>query len=598
MKTPSLLEDYALIGDCEAAALVGANGSIDWLCLPSFDSAACFAALLGTPENGRWLLAPAGGYSRPRRWYHPDTLVLETEFTTPGGVASVIDFMPVRNGMPDLARIVVGRRGTVQMRLELVMRFDYGSLVPWVQSVPGGVSAIGGPDSLLFRSDVPLRGEDLRTVADFTVSEGQRLRFDLTWFPSHMRGQQELDVERALQDTEVWWQDWSRRCTFAGPWRDAVVRSLITLKALTYAPTGAIVAAPTTSLPEHFGGVRNWDYRYCWLRDATFTLLALMNAGYTDEARGWRDWLLRAVAGGPDQIHIMYGIRGERRLPELELPWLQGYEESRPVRIGNAAATQRQLDVFGEVLDATHQAWRMGVPPDASAWRVEKALVTHLESAWSEPDEGIWEVRGPRRHFTHSKMMAWVALDRAVKGIEHFGLDGPVDRWRAIRDTIHREVCEKGYNSSAGAFVQSYGSRLLDASLLMMPLVGFLPPGDARVRGTVEAIERQLTSKGFVSRYETVPEVDGLPAGEATFLLCSFWLADNLQLQGRYEEARRLFERLLRVRNDVGLLAEGYDVHSGRLAGNFPQAFSHVGLINTAMNLSARQAPATERAEG
>jgi GH15 family glucan-1,4-alpha-glucosidase len=460
------------------------------------------------------------------------------------------------------------------------------------------VSAIGGPDSLLFRSDVPLRGEDLRTVADFTVSEGQRLRFDLTWFPSHMPRQQELDVERALQDTEVWWQDWSRRCTFAGPWRDAVVRSLITLKALTYAPTGAIVAAPTTSLPEHFGGVRNWDYRYCWLRDATFTLLALMNAGYTDEARGWRDWLLRAVAGGPDQIHIMYGIRGERRLPELELPWLQGYEESRPVRIGNAAATQRQLDVFGEVLDATHQAWRMGVPPDASAWRVEKALVTHLESAWSEPDEGIWEVRGPRRHFTHSKMMAWVALDRAVKGIEHFGLDGPVDRWRAIRDTIHREVCEKGYNSSAGAFVQSYGSRLLDASLLMMPLVGFLPPGDARVRGTVEAIERQLTSKGFVSRYETVPEVDGLPAGEATFLLCSFWLADNLQLQGRYEEARRLFERLLRVRNDVGLLAEGYDVHSGRLAGNFPQAFSHVGLINTAMNLSARQAPATERAEG
>jgi GH15 family glucan-1,4-alpha-glucosidase len=592
------LEDYALIGDCETAALVGASGSIDWLCFPSFDSAACFAALLGTTENGRWLLAPVGEFGRPRRWYHPDTLILETEFTTPGGVASLIDFMPVRSGMPDLVRLVVGRRGQVQMRLELVIRFDYGSVVPWVRSTTDGISAIGGPDSLRLRSDVPLRGEDLRTVADFTVSEGQRIAFDLTWFPSHAPQTHDLDVERALKDTEAWWQAWSRSCTFAGPWRDAVVRSLITLKALTYAPTGAIVAAPTTSLPERFGGVRNWDYRYCWLRDATFTLLALMNAGYTDEARAWRDWLLRSVAGKPDQIHIMYGIRGERRLPELELPWLRGYEDSRPVRVGNAASAQRQLDVFGEVLDATHQAWRMGVPPDENAWRVETALLTHLESTWSKPDEGIWEMRGPQRHFTHSKMMAWVALDRAVKGIEYFGLKGPVDRWRAVRDTIHREVCEKGYNSAVGAFVQFYGSPLLDASLLMMPLVGFLPPEDARVRGTVGAIERQLAADGFVSRYETVPEVDGLPPGEATFLLCSFWLADNLQLQGRYDEAKRLFERLLSVRNDVGLLAEGFDVHAERLAGNFPQAFSHVGLVNTAMNLSARKAPATERAEG
>jgi GH15 family glucan-1,4-alpha-glucosidase len=591
------LEEYALIGDCETAALVGANGSIDWLCFPSFDSGACFAALLGTPENGRWLVAPVGEVGRRRRWYHQDTLVLETEFTTPSGVVSVVDFMPVRNGMPDLVRIVVGRRGQVRMRLELVIRFDYGSVVPWVQRTSYGVSAIGGPDSLRLRCDVPLRGEDRRTVADFTVSEGQRLTFDLTWFPSHAPQHHDLDAERALLDTEAWWQQWSRRCRFDGPWRDAVVRSLITLKALTYAPSGAIVAAPTTSLPEHFGGVRNWDYRHCWLRDATFTLLALMNAGYTDEARAWRDWLLRAVAGSPDQIHIMYGIRGERRLPEIELPWLPGYEDSRPVRVGNAASVQRQLDVFGEVLDATHQAWRMGVPPDENAWRVEKALVTHLETAWSEPDEGIWEVRGPRRHFTHSKMMAWVALDRAVKGVEHFGLAGPIDRWRAVRDQIHREVCTRGYDSAVGAFVQSYDSPLLDASLLMMPLVGFLPPGDERVRGTVAAIERDLARDGFVARYETVPEVDGLPPGEASFLLCSFWLVDNLQLLGRHDDARRLFERLLSVRNDVGLLAEGYDVDAGRLAGNFPQAFSHVGLVNTAMNLSARATPAAERAE-
>ena len=484
----SRIEDYALIGDCETAALVGANGSIDWLCFPRFDSAACFAALLGTPENGLWLLAPAGEVRHVRRWYHPDTLILETEFATADGVASVIDFMPVRSGMPNLVRIVAGRRGRVQMRLELVIRFDYGSIVPWVRHTPCGISAIGGPDSLTLRSDAPLRGEGLRTVSDFVVAEGERLTFDLTWFPSHAPRQHDLDAERSLRETEAWWHEWSRRCTFSGPWRDAVVRSLITLKALTYGPTGAMVAAPTSSLPERFGGVRNWDYRYCWLRDATFTLLALMNAGYTDEAMAWRDWLLRAVAGKPEQIHIMYGIRGERRLTELELPWLSGYEDSRPVRIGNAAFGQRQLDVFGEMLDATHQAWRMGVPPDEDAWRVQKALVSYLESTWTDPDEGLWEIRGPRRHFTHSKMMAWVALDRAVKGIESFGRTGPVDRWRSVRDAIHREVCAKGYDPAVGAFVQSYGSKVLDASLLMMPLVGFLPVTDERVRGTVAAI--------------------------------------------------------------------------------------------------------------
>ena len=591
------IEEYALIGDCETAALVGRNGSIDWLSFPRFDSAACFAALLGTPENGRWLIAPLGEVTRVRRSYHPGTLILETEFTTPEGVVSLIDFMPVRSGMPDLVRIVVGRRGQVSMKLELVIRFDYGSIVPWVRSVPGGIAAIGGPDSLTLRSDVALRGRDLRTVADFVVSEGQRVKFDLAWHPSHVGFQSGLDVEEALARTKAWWEQWAERCTFTGPWRDAVVRSLVTLKALTYAPTGAIVAAPTTSLPERFGGVRNWDYRYCWLRDATFTLLALMNAGYIEEARAWRDWLLRSVAGKPEQIQIMYGIRGERRLPELELPWLSGYEASRPVRIGNAASGQLQLDVFGEVLDAIHQAWKMGEPADGNAWRVEKALIAHLESAWQEPDEGLWEVRGPRRHFTHSKMMAWVAFDRAVKGIDAFGLDGPVDRWRSVRDAIHRDVCTQGYNATLGAFVQSYGSDELDASLLMMPLVGFLPISDERVRGTVAAIERDLSSDGFVHRYRTSPEIDGLPPGEATFLLCNFWLTDNLQLLGRHDDARRLFERLLSIRNDVGLLAEGYDVGRQRLAGNFPQAFSHVGLINTAMNLSSWQAPAKERGE-
>lgn len=589
------IDDYALIGDCETAALVSRHGSIDWLCFPRFDSPACFAAILGTPENGRWRLAPAIPVTSVRRHYVGDTAILDTEFTTAEGVVSVIDFMPVRTQLPDVVRIVVGRTGRVPMRMDLAIRFDYGSVVPWVRRVPGGLSAVAGPDSLFLRTPAVLQSEGFHTTSDFVVSAGQRVPFDLTWFPSHEPAARDLDPEDALAQTEEWWTEWSARCTMQGPWREPVVRSLITLKALTYRPTGAIVAAPTTSLPAELGGVRNWDYRYCWLRDATFTLLALLNAGYHEEARAWREWLLRAVAGHPHQIHIMYGIGGERRLTELELPWLTGFAASRPVRTGNAAYRQFQLDVFGEVVDATYQAWRLGVQDGEHGWRIELALLDYLESAWREPDEGIWEVRGPRRHFTHSKVMAWVAFDRAVKAIEQFGFQGPVERWRAIRDTIHDEVCTRGFSPSHGSFVQSYDSSRLDASLLMMPLVGFLPIEDARMRGTVEAIERQLCHDGFVSRYETDPDLDGLPTGEASFLLCSFWLVDNLVLLGRHGDAVRLFERLLAVRNDVGLLAEGYDVHRGRLAGNFPQAFSHVGLVNSAMNLTSLRAPASER---
>lgn len=592
-----LIEDYALIGDCETAALVGRDGSIDWLCFPRFDSAACFAALLGTPDHGRWLVAPVGPVTAVRRWYRGETAVLETEMTTDEGVVSIIDFMPVRTDLPEVVRLVVGRRGRVRMKTELVVRFDYGSVVPWVRQVDGGITAIAGPDGLLLRSPVPLFGEGFRTVGEFEISEGEEIGFDLTWFRSHEEPDQNLSPREALQSTEDWWTEWAADCSIEGPWREAVIRSLITLKALTYKPTGAIVAAPTTSLPEKFGGVRNWDYRYCWLRDATFTLFALMSAGFTREAAQWREWLVRTVAGMPEQIHIMYGIGGERRLPELELPWLPGFAESRPVRIGNAAHAQFQLDVFGEVLDATYQGWKIGIPHDPEAWRVERALLDYLESAWREPDEGIWEVRGPRRHFTHSKMMAWVAMDRAVKGIEQFGLEGPLERWRAIRDEIHREVCERGYDAELGSFVQYYGSKLLDASLLTMPLVGFLPPTDPRVLGTISAIEEHLSTDGFVSRYQTVPDVDGLPPGEGSFLLCSFWLVDCMELTGRHEEATQLFERLLSIRNDVGLLAEEYDPEAERFTGNFPQAFSHVGLVNSALNLSRRRAPAVQRSE-
>ncbi|HEU4450636.1 MAG TPA: glycoside hydrolase family 15 protein [Gaiellaceae bacterium] len=587
---PLRLEDYALIGDTQTAALVGRDGSVDWLCLPRFDSPACFAALLGDEHNGRWLLAPAGGHKAVRRRYRDGTLVLETDFETADGAVRVVDFMPPRGEEPDLVRIVEGVRGRVPMVMDLLMRFDYGSIVPWVQRLDGARVAVAGPDGLLLRTDVEVYGEDLRTAARFSVAEGDRLSFVLTWFPSSDPPPRPIDPEHALGDTERWWRAWSSRCLDSGRWRDAVVRSLVVLKAMTYAPTGGIVAAPTTSLPEHLGGVRNWDYRYCWLRDATFTLLSLLRAGYTDEAVAWRDWLLRAVAGDPAKLQIMYGPAGERRLPESELDWLRGYEGSAPVRIGNAACRQRQLDVYGETMDMLHQARRSGIETAAPAWSLQRHLLDFLEGAWRQPDEGIWEVRGGKREFTHSKVMAWVAFDRGVKAVERFGLPGPVDRWRRLRAEVHEEVCRSGYDGELGAFVQYPGSRRLDASLLMIPLVGFLPARDERVRGTVAAIERDLCEDGFVHRYshDDVEQVDGLPPGEGAFLLCTFWLADNLFLLGRVDDARQTFERLLALRNDVGLLSEQYDPGRGRLLGNFPQAFSHVGLVNTAATLSGR----------
>ena len=586
---PSRIEDYALIGDCLSCALIGRDGSIDWLCWPRFDSGACFAALLGGPEHGRWQIAPVGEVRPGRRRYRDDTLIVETDFETADGAVTLIDFMPPRGEAPDIVRIVEGRRGTVPMHLELIIRFDYGSIVPWVRHIDHGVSAIAGPDMLRLVTPVPLRGKDLTTVADFSVAEGQRIPFVLTWYPSYHREPQHVAAESALADTESWWRAWSDHCTYQGPWREAVLRSLITLKAMTYAPTGGIVAAPTTSLPEQLGGVRNWDYRFCWLRDASFTLSALLLAGYTEEAHAWHEWLLRAVAGSPDQLQIMYGIAGERRLTELEIPWLPGYEGSRPVRIGNAASHQFQLDVFGEVVAAFAHAREMGLEMTDAGIELGRSLVTFLESNWDRPDEGIWEVRGPRRHFTHSKVMAWVAFDRAIKAAEHLGLRAPVERWRGIRDAIHEQVCREGFDAELGAFVQSYGSKALDASLLLIPLVGFLPATDPRVRGTVEAIERDLTDDGFVARYATTEEVDGLPAGEGMFLACSFWLADNLYLIGRKADARKMFERLLALRNDVGLLSEEYDPRVGRLVGNFPQALSHISLINSAFSLAPRR---------
>jgi GH15 family glucan-1,4-alpha-glucosidase len=595
---PARIEDYAMIGDCCTAALVSRDGSIDWLCLPRFDSGACFAALLGTPENGRWLLTPAGEVRATRRRYREGTLVLETDYETEDGAVTVVDCMPVRATAPDLVRVVKGRRGSVRMRMELIIRFDYGAIVPWVQRIDGGISAIAGPDRLLLITHVPVHGSGYSTVADFVVSAGQRETFTLLWHPSHEEMPPPIDATWAILETERWWTEWSARCTYRGEWRDAVLRSLITLKALTYAPTGGIVAAPTTSLPEQLGGVRNWDYRFCWLRDATFTLLSLLNTGYLEEARAWRSWLLRAVAGRPAETHIMYGLGGERRLPELELGWLPGYEGARPVRIGNAASRQFQLDVYGEVMDALYQGRLAGLEPHPDGWASGRTLVEFVESAWQRPDEGIWEVRGPRRHFTHSKVMAWVAVDRGIKAIERLGLEGPLERWRHVRDAIHAEVCREGFNADKGCFVQSYGASDLDASLLMIPLVGFLPANDPRMRGTVSAIQRELMEDGFVARYIPVPSIDGLPAGEGAFLPCTFWLADNLLLQGRQDEARAIFERLLSLCNDVGLLAEEYDVKERRLVGNFPQAFSHIGLINTALNLSPVVGPADQRPQG
>jgi GH15 family glucan-1,4-alpha-glucosidase len=594
---PAPIEDYALIGDTHTAGLVSREGSIDWLCLPRFDSPACFAALLGDEGNGRWLLAPAGPVREVRRRYQGDTLVLETEHRTDDGVVRVVDAMPPRQQDPDVARVVEGVRGRVPMRMELVIRFDYGSIVPWVRQMDGALHAIAGPDSVWLRTPVAVHGENLTTVAEFTVAEGERVPFMLTWHASHQRAPRRIDPVRAVDDTQAWWGEWARGIAYEGGWQDAVIRSLLTLKALTYAPTGGIVAAPTTSLPEALGGVRNWDYRYCWLRDSTFTLYALMLAGLADEAKAWREWLLRAVAGQPKQMQILYGVAGERRITEQELPWLAGYQGARPVRIGNAAVEQFQLDVYGEVMDTLHLGRRIGLESDTAGWDLQRALLEFLEDHWRDPDEGIWEIRGPRRQFTHSKVMAWVALDRAVKAVELAGLEGPVDRWRALRREVHDEACRNGFDAERDTFVQYYGAKQVDASLLMIPLVGFLPAGDPRMKGTVAAIQRELMVDGLVHRYppEGSEKVDGLPPGEGTFLACTFWLADNLAMMGRADEARAIFERLLALRNDVGLLAEQYDPLSGRQLGNFPQAFSHVALVNTARILSGPPGPAWVR---
>jgi len=591
----SRIEDYALIGDTHTAALVSRAGSLDWLCFPRFDSGACFAALLGASQHGRWLLSPAGTLKRIHRQYRDRTLILETEYETDDGVATVVESMPVRNQEPNVIRLVIGRTGRVRMRCELAIRFDYGSIVPWTRSIDGVWVLTAGPDTVRMRSEAPLRHEEERLVAEFTISPGQRLPFVLTWSLSHDPPPAPFDVETVLAETDTWWRQWAAHCTYDGRWQDAVMRSLLTLKALTYAPSGGIVAAATTSLPEKIGGVRNWDYRLCWLRDATFTLYALLNGGYREEAKAWREWLLRAVAGRPEELQIMYGPSGERRLTELELPWLPGYEQSLPVRIGNAATRQVQLDVYGEIMDAMHQARRAGIEPDETAWALQRAVMDHLEGAWEQPDQGIWEVRGKRRHFTHSKVMAWVAMDRAVKAVEQFRLEGPLKRWQTVRDAIHEQVCRDGYHRDRHTFVQYYGSASVDASLLMIPLVGFLPASDPRVRGTVQAIEADLMEDGLVRRYTASTEVDGLPPGEGIFLACTFWLADNWHLMGDPAKARAIFEHLLTLRNDVGLLAEEYDPRARRLVGNFPQAFSHVGLVNSAYNLSRTHGPARDR---
>ena len=587
----ALIEDYGLIGDLQTAALVRRDGCIDWLCLPRFDSGAIFAGLLGQSENGHWTIQPDGEFRSSDRSYRGDTLVLETELETATGAVRLIDFMPPRGKAPDLIRIVEGVRGSVEMVMELVLRFDYGSIVPWVRNVEGRLVAVCGPDSISLDTPAELEGRNLRTYAAFTVEQGDRVPFVLTWTPSHEPLPEPVDAEHALTETIGYWEDWISRCKPAGRWDAPVRRSLLTLKALTYAPTGGIVAAPTTSLPEALGGVRNWDYRYCWLRDATLTLLAFLRAGYIDEAGAWRDWLLRAIAGSPEDIQVMYGVAGERRLVELELPWLAGYEGSRPVRIGNGAADQLQLDVYGEIVDALHLARRQGLEASDPAWALTRNVLEWLETGWREPDQGIWEVRGPRRHFTHSKVMAWVAFDRAVKAIERLGREGPLDLWQATRDAIKKDVLENGYNPDVGAFVQYYGSDRLDASLLLIPLVGFLPADDERMAGTVEAIQRDLMRHGLVERYRADTEnveVDGLPPGEGVFLPCSFWLVAVLARQGRPDEAVELYERLLALGNDLGLIAEEYDTERGRLVGNFPQAFTHLALVETAFTLAKR----------
>jgi GH15 family glucan-1,4-alpha-glucosidase len=596
------IQDYGLLSDLQTAALVGRSGSIDWLCVPRFDSGSCFGMLLGSREHGRWLIAPRDGGPADERRYRDRSLVLESEWQTRTGRVRLIDFMPPRGRTPDLVRIVEGLEGRVEMSTELLIRFDYGSVVPWLRRLDDEtLLAIGGPDALILRTPIDLEPEGMSHRADFVVRKGDRVPFVLAWFPSNERRPATVDAEVALEQTEAYWHKWMSGCAYRGEYGRAVHTSLLVLKALTYQPTGGIVAAPTTSLPEQIGGIRNWDYRYCWLRDATFTLFALMNAGFDSEARAWRNWLLRAVAGDPASAQILYGVAGERRVPEIELEWLPGYAGSEPVRVGNAAHEQFQLDVYGEVMDALHHARLAGLPSDDHAWSLQRNLMEFLEGAWDQPDEGIWEVRGVRRHFTHSKVLAWVAFDRAVDTVERMGLPGPVDRWRRIRQEIHNEVCREGFNIELGSFTQSYGSTELDASTLLIPLVGFLPARDPRVVGTIEAIQRDLTRDGFVQRYRTTEgrhHVDGLPGGEGVFLPCSFWLVDALLMLDRTDEARALFERLIGVGNDLGLLSEEYDPGEGRLLGNFPQAFTHVGLVNSAYNLSAHAGPLRQRGDG
>jgi GH15 family glucan-1,4-alpha-glucosidase len=590
------IEQYALIGDCHTAALIGSDGSMDWLCFPRFDSAACFAALLGGPEHGRWLLAPAGKVKSVRRCYVGDSLILQTDFHTQRGSVRVIDFMPLSDERWDVVRIVRGLSGKVRLKMELIVRFDYGSIVPWVHRTDDILEMTAGPDTLELSSSVAVEGENMKTIAEFWVATGEQESFVLNYRPSHFATRPSVHANKALKKTAAHWHRWSARGRHQGRWREAVSRSLITLKALTYGPSGGVVAAPTTSLPEQPGGVRNWDYRYCWLRDATFTLNALLLSGYNAEAKAWREWLLRAIAGSPDDLQIVYGVTGTRRLDEYELPWLPGYEGSKPVRVGNAAARQFQLDVYGEVMDSLHLARAADLEPHPEAWSVQIALLKFLETHWSSPDEGLWEVRGPRRHFTHSKIMAWVAFDRAIKDAEKDGLEGPVETWRQLRDTIHAQVCEKGFDARGNTFVQSYESTFLDASLLLIPQVGFLPPDDPRVIGTIAAVERHLLVDGLVLRYSTATNVDALPVGEGTFLACSFWLADSYLLTGRRDQAEALFERLLALANDVGLFAEQYDPRAQRMLGNFPQALTHMALVNTARLLSMPEQMAKEGA--
>jgi len=591
------IEDYALIGDCRSAALVARDGSIDWLCWPRFDSDACFAALLGTPDHGRWLVAPRQP-ARVTRRYRPDTLILETQFETDDASATLIDFMPFRGDQSEVVRLVIGTRGRLNMHTELILRFGYGAVVPWVTRLEDGtLRAIAGPDMAVLRTPVHLKGRDMTTIGEFTVGRGETIPLVLSYARSHKALPPAIDPTASLEATERYWQEWSAKCRPAGEWSQAVKRSVITLKALTYGPTGGIVAAPTTSLPEQLGGTRNWDYRFCWLRDATLTLLGTMHAGYYEEAQAWREWLLRAVAGSPDQLQIMYGIGGERRLAEWIADWLPGYEKSAPVRIGNAAHTQLQLDVFGEIMDVHHQARRCGLSTNESGWDAQIKFLGRLAEIWKQPDQGIWEMRGAAQHFTYSKVMAWVAFDRAIKSAESFGLEGPLEEWRKLREEICAEVCERGFDKKTGTFVQAYGSDQLDANLLLLPCVGFLPVTDPRIADTVAAIERRLVREGLVLRYSTEDVADALPAGEGAFLACSFWLVDVYILQNRFDDAERLFRRLVALSNDVGLLSEEYDVRRKRLVGNFPQAFSHLALINSAYNLTRARKPVEQRAQ-